>query len=662
VSLPAPNLDDRRFQDLVDEAKRMVQRRWPEWTGWTDHNVSDPGVTLIETFAFMVDQLLYRLNRMPDRTYVKLLDLIGLHLHPPTAAVVPVTFWLSGPQRESVVVPIDTEVATERTDTMEAVIFHTTADLEIVSCTLAAVGSAPRGGEFNELTEHFGTTDEIPLFSPKPEPGDAFYVGLSKAAPSCVVAVRLSGRVEGYGIDPQHPPRSWEAWNGSDWVECDILRDETRGFNRAGTVVLGLPPDHAMSSVGRQRAGWVRCVIIPPSEGAPPYDASPRVDRVEVFTVGGVVEAIHSRRVLGESLGTSDGSVGQEFPLQHAPVVLSPDPEVVEEIIPIAGADGTESDPIREWMRVDSFAGRGPDERVFVLDPASGVVQFPPAVRDEDGTVRAFGATPASGNELVIRAYRSGGGRIGNVASGAIRYLRSALPGVNSVENRVGAGGGVDAETIDEAKLRGPLLVRTRDRAVTAADFEHLTREAAPEVARVMCPEVSEPGTVRVLIVPEVSSGERTPGQIGFDQLRPTRETLERIGEYLEQRRVVGVRVVVETPMYQGITVVATLRARRNASPVEVRERALAALYRYYHPVIGGPEGGGWPFGRPVQAGEVHAILQRVPGVDFVEQSLLFAYTVPNGPRDETERVRIDLPPTALVFSFGHDVIVEPTL
>src|SRR6476646_5129027 len=83
MTLPAPNLDDRTFQDLVDEAKRMVQRRWPEWTGWTDHNVSDPGVTLIETFAYMVEQLIFRLNRVPDKNYVKFLELIGIELRPP---------------------------------------------------------------------------------------------------------------------------------------------------------------------------------------------------------------------------------------------------------------------------------------------------------------------------------------------------------------------------------------------------------------------------------------------------------------------------------------------------------------------------------------------------------------------------------------------------
>src|SRR3954454_23380773 len=94
MALPVPNLDDRRFQDLVDDAKRMVQRRCPEWT---DHNVSDPGGTLIETFAFMTDQLLFRLNRGPARLYLTFPALIGLQLGPPVPAEAPLTFWLSAP-------------------------------------------------------------------------------------------------------------------------------------------------------------------------------------------------------------------------------------------------------------------------------------------------------------------------------------------------------------------------------------------------------------------------------------------------------------------------------------------------------------------------------------------------------------------------------------
>src|ERR671930_1836292 len=139
MSLPAPNLDDRRFQELVDDAKRLVQQRCPEWT---DHNVSDPGVTLIELFAWMTDQFLYRLNRVPERTLLKFLDLIDVKLFPPTAARCDVTFWLSAPRTSAVRIPAGTEVATERLDGEEPVVFATVRDLSLVPCALARVGSA----------------------------------------------------------------------------------------------------------------------------------------------------------------------------------------------------------------------------------------------------------------------------------------------------------------------------------------------------------------------------------------------------------------------------------------------------------------------------------------------------------------------------------------
>src|SRR6266516_5812455 len=140
--LPAPNLDDRRFQDLVDDAKRLVMRRCPEWT---DHNVSDPGVTLIETFAFMTDQLLYRLNQVPDRMYVKFLEMIGLRLLPATPARAPVTFWLSAPAVAGVAIPMGTTVATPRTDTEESIIFNTREELQILPCMLEEVGTINEG-------------------------------------------------------------------------------------------------------------------------------------------------------------------------------------------------------------------------------------------------------------------------------------------------------------------------------------------------------------------------------------------------------------------------------------------------------------------------------------------------------------------------------------
>src|ERR671918_566572 len=187
MALPVPNLDDRRFQELVDDAKRMVQQRCPEWT---DHNVSDPGVTLIETFAWMTEQLLYRLNRVPDRNYVKFLELIGVRLFPPVAARTEVTFWLSAAQENAVHVPVGTQVATERTDVDAAIIFSTVSDLSIVSCSLSKLSSTIEENEIRDHSESLLKGQEFYCFDNPPKPGDVLLIGLSNPVPSCAVSLR----------------------------------------------------------------------------------------------------------------------------------------------------------------------------------------------------------------------------------------------------------------------------------------------------------------------------------------------------------------------------------------------------------------------------------------------------------------------------------------
>src|SRR5262249_3167191 len=94
MTLPAPNLDDRRFQDLVEEAKRLIPIYCPDWT---DHSLSDPGIALVELFAWMTEMILYRLNQVPDKHYVKFLELMGISLFPPEPAKVDLAFWLVAP-------------------------------------------------------------------------------------------------------------------------------------------------------------------------------------------------------------------------------------------------------------------------------------------------------------------------------------------------------------------------------------------------------------------------------------------------------------------------------------------------------------------------------------------------------------------------------------
>ncbi|MDQ4020291.1 MAG: putative baseplate assembly protein, partial [Actinomycetota bacterium] len=213
MALPAPNLDDRRFQDLVDDAKRLVQQRCPEWT---DHNVSDPGVTLIETFASMVDQLLYRLNRVPQAHYLRFLDLIGVRLFPPSAARGDVTFWLSAPQPDPVVVPAGIPICTPGTETEDAVVFTTARELSIVPCALEKILTVGQRGDPVDRAEKlgFGGLDQFlagveegfASFGSPPQAGDTMLLGLSGPVPRCAVLLRLDCEVEGVGVDPRDPP------------------------------------------------------------------------------------------------------------------------------------------------------------------------------------------------------------------------------------------------------------------------------------------------------------------------------------------------------------------------------------------------------------------------------------------------------------------------
>ena len=79
MPLQAPNLDDRNFDQLVDEAKERVKRSCPSWTDLTP---GDPGVTLLEVFAFLTETMIYRLNRIPEKAYIEFLRLIGVKLQP----------------------------------------------------------------------------------------------------------------------------------------------------------------------------------------------------------------------------------------------------------------------------------------------------------------------------------------------------------------------------------------------------------------------------------------------------------------------------------------------------------------------------------------------------------------------------------------------------
>jgi len=648
--LPAPNLDDRRFQDIVDEAKRLIPRYCPEWT---NHNLADPGVALIELFAWMSEMILFRLNQVPDRLYVRFLDLVGIEPFPPSVARVDLTFWLSTVLDHPVVVPAGTEVATTAVSTGgEEVLFSTAEDLVVAPPKLFAARTGKAGNDqyFVDVWDDLRYAGaEATCFTSDPlTPGDALYLGFEDSVAGNAIRLTIAATIEGIGVDPNDPPLAWDGWAGEAWAPLRVHADTTGGLNRDGFITLLVPLGMQPLSIGGTRAFWLRARLTDLHPGQPGYRASPRVGSVRAESLGGTVAAEHARVVGPETLGRSDGRPGQSFTVARAPVLPRRDDERVRTVT----AGGSET-----WTEVDDFSASGAGDRHFVWDGATGTAHFGPAVRYSDGQERQHGATPPDGAEIVVDRYRHGGGAVGNVGAGTLTVLRTTVAFVDRVGNDLPAIGGVDAETVRNAKVRGPLTLRTGQRAVTVRDFERLTLESSAAVARARCLAPTQPAApVRVLVVPHV---RREAENQQLDDFALSDPLIAQIRDHLDERRILGTAVEIGTPFYQGVTVAALVHALPGRPAGLVRQRALELLFRYVNPLVGGPDGNGWPFDTDLNAAPLAQLLEGVEGVERVDEVLLFEYDLRSGGRYGAGRELIRLDRQSLFLSAGHQVVVR---
>ncbi|MGF1537250.1 MAG: putative baseplate assembly protein, partial [Elainellaceae cyanobacterium] len=765
-NLPKSNLDDRAFNDLVQECKLRIPRYCQEWT---NHNPSDPGITLIELFAWLVDQMLLRFNQVPRLQYVAFLELLGIRLRPPTAAQTGLTFYLTRPVvaggEKPVRVAKGSEVATLRTETEPAVVFTTDDDLVVGQPVLrglftareAAAGVPASEGPENPVggTADWGALGDVRLF-PTSEPGNCVYLVLATAtrdddgpeltegdrlsdrnghrsgaapeaasvAPSetsitgTVLALSMRGVVAGStGIDPNNPPLVWERWDGDRW-RSGILRspqdDRTKGFSfhelqeqgvnleDGADVILHLPqardwPEAEL--VAGYRGHWIRCVYrrtdsptAPNTQGG--YSYSPIINRIGVRAIGGVVNARECLTVSNEFLGISNGKPGQTFQLEGFPV-LERDPEreyvvvkLPEDAEPGITAEVTGMGGDR-WQEVADFSesdisdlqGEEADKRHYTLDSRTGTLQFGPLIyepsrlkhqtlertrlqpwgketqsfstrmeppslliaADDAQQVQRrewqYGKIPPRGAEIYMSAYRVGGGSRGNVQAHTLTVPKTAIPYVKSVTNHQAATGGRDAESLDEAVLRVPQVLRTAKSAMIPEDFETVAKQAHPTIYRAHCLPCTTPGIVRLLVVPNLTKWKQ-PHEIDLRSTFPYGmhpDTLfaldsrlrDRLVEELDERKPLGVQVRLEPPNYVGVSVqVAVLLHPSYRSPSlqpEILTRIRTALYRFLNPLTGGFDRKGWELGRSLSASDIIAQLQDIPEVQSVGNVQLYA-------------------------------------
>jgi predicted phage baseplate assembly protein len=501
MPLPDIKLDDRTFEELIAEAKRRIPGYTPEWT---DLNDSDPGITLVQLFAWLSEMIIWRLNRVPEKNFVKFLELIGIEPNAPSPAHAELTFKLAIKNRTQLI-PQGTRVAlTEQVDG-KPVIFETDDNLYAVGAELAAVQSFD-GARFEIVTEAHRVPGKYFFpFGPRPQRDSALYLGFDTKFPDgSPVTLTLHAFTadlieEGKGIkayltntttgpegngnediatvqiDANTPSPSAEAvleyFAGKDanpsWQPLTNVRDETANFTRTGTVTFDPPVNPVAEKLGLLRKDedvalfWIRYRI--KELLGPGFERAPRLEDVLINTI----TATNAITVTDELLGASKGTPGQKFKLANTPVLLDRFDLQVDE------GEGFQS-----WKRVRDFAASTREDRHFILATTTGEVAFGDGEQGKIPGRLVVREDPETDQpNIKVANYRWGGGAGGNAGANKITSLESSVPFVDSVTNLRPAIGGQDEETIDEAKLRAPETIRTRSRAVTSIDFEFLARQ-----------------------------------------------------------------------------------------------------------------------------------------------------------------------------------------
>ncbi|MER5911353.1 putative baseplate assembly protein [Streptomyces sp. NPDC001982] len=331
-----------------------------------------------------------------------------------------------------------------------------------------------------------------------------------------------------------------------------------------------------------------------------------RYRRASVRILGNVVEVTHGES-REEAIGSGDSDrVNQTFALWQSPLTwLADDTPLGATPVLEIRVDGL------LWHEVDSLAGRGSTERVYITGTtADGRT----TVTFGDGV---HGARLPGGHENVRARYRFGTGKAANVPADRITQPLTRPLGVTAVTNPRPATGGADADGPGLTRRTIPLAVSALDRLVSAADYEDFARSRAG-IGRAAARELFD-GRRRVLHV-TVADTDDVP--LGEETLRPLRAALT---EYGDPR--LAVRVDVREPVL--LLVAAKVKPAPDHAWELVEPRLRQALLRRL-----GYEGR--ELGQPARLSEVLATAQSVPGVDYVDVDVFTGVRASAGPDELT--------------------------
>ena len=671
-TIAQPELLPSSRRAVIEEVNSRIGGFTPEWT---NRRSSDAGVALVQLFGEQMEPVLERLNLLPRKSLIEFLNITGAKNLPPTAAEAMLEFTIAESAPESVLIPSGFQVsAPPAAGEGDPVVFETAMSLYGAPSRIEKM-YVQESGSFLEVD----STTSFRSFGDKPIPGRALLLGLAgEVAPSRFLSVGIGiaavagtpPPVSAGGIDPipvaPAPMLRWEVLDGVSYEVAEVVRDETGGLYRSGIIELSLPrqwrpgrPEGLEDKVD-PNLRWLRLRIVYGQ-----YSESPRFSFVKL----NMTRAVAARTIFDEVLEPVPDGKGRQMRLSQTPIipgtlVLEVDDGSFETPPGLGNVSVADTEPAtdeeslidleaaspfgRRWTEVEDLLEFGSDDEVYVLDPETGIVTF------GDGVNGA--ALPKGFRHVRATSYRVGGGAAGAVEADSIQTMLSSIAFVSGVTNPLPASGGMDRESQQNAIRRGPQEFRARGRAVTVADYALMaTRAPGAQVIRAHAvsgfhpalPGNPIPGVVGVFVVPpDRNEGPPTPDE----------NTLRAVSQELSKKLApIGVEIVVAAPRYHRIRVIAGVVIDPAVDQSKTIRRLLDELNTYLHPLKGGEDGQGWPFGQTLQYTVlIRRLLARVRGLLAVS-TLNF---VVDGLRVLACQDFVPSP-HALFWPEGHDIIVR---
>ena len=258
-----PDLDDQKYSDIVEAAKRRISVVFPEWTDYNEH---DPGITIIELFAWLKEMQQYYLNRISDRSYENMLKLLGIDVYPPSPAKTSVYFG-GGSIPEKIIRGTTAKTA-------EGVVFTAEEEFRRAPFNIGRIYIENSDG-FVNITDI--AKDHDTSFSPfgnkLHNDSCRLYIELDVTdAERCSDGVSMFFDTEDRCVVSRNPlgvsnymPRDivWEYSTAEGFAECELIKDDTRALSFSGEVVFKTGTDLASISMsGLPEGRWLRIRLL----------------------------------------------------------------------------------------------------------------------------------------------------------------------------------------------------------------------------------------------------------------------------------------------------------------------------------------------------------------------------------------------------------------